>query len=57
MNKDLKKIIKDYLPINANSLLKRNIKKIDPVQVAESDFYQTNYSVCSYPQKPISKIL
>lgn len=57
MNQDLKKIIKDYLPINANSLLKRNMKKIDAVQVSKSDFYQTNYSVCSYPQKPISKIL
>ena len=57
MNQDLKKIIKDYLPINANSLLKRNNNKIDTVQVSKSDFYQTNYSVCSYPQKPISKIL
>lgn len=57
MNQHLKNIIKDNLPINTNSLLKRKRGKITKVQISQSAFYQTQYSVCIYPQKPISKIL
>lgn len=57
MNKSLKKIIRENLPVNIHSLLKENRNQKSAVYSSKSDFYQTNYSLCKYPQKPISKII
>lgn len=57
MDENVRCLLVKELPINVRSLLKR-IKSWngDPNRSVRSDFYQTNYSVCKYPQKPISKI-
>lgn len=57
MDKNVKKLLVKELPVNAHSLLKRiKSQNSSPNRFVKSDFYQTNYSVCKPPQKPISKI-
>lgn len=57
MDKNVKGLLLKELPVNAHSLLKKiKIQNGSPNRSVKSDFYQTNYSVCKYPQKPISKI-
>jgi len=57
MDKNINNLLVKELPVNAHSLLKK-IKQQNgkPNRSVKSDFYQTNYSVCKCPQKPISKI-
>lgn len=56
MDKNVKSLLVKELPVNTHSLLKRIKPKDNPNRSVKSDFYQTNYSVCKHPQKPISKI-
>ncbi len=57
MDKNVRSLVVKELPVNTHSLLKRIKPQSDPDRSVKSDFYQTNYSVCKFPQKPISKIL
>jgi hypothetical protein len=57
MDKNVRSLLVKELPVNAHSLLKRiKLPNGSINRFIKSDFYQTNYSVCKSPQKPISKI-
>lgn len=57
MDKNIKSLLVKELPVNAHSLLKKIKQQNGKLnRSVKSDFYQTSYSVCKCPQKPISKI-